>query len=111
MDSIPDFDDQELILVRQILKKRYHSDIEIELADSELRLEPTAPRLTFCPTVYWRADTVHFVIFKTAAQRYRCQFFYNSVEQYGTGIYEYEDLHHCMMTLLQVQADHALNQR
>jgi len=38
--------------------------------------------------------------------RYRCQFFYSEAEQYGTGKDEYDSLDNCVLTPLQVQADH-----
>jgi hypothetical protein len=46
------------------------------------------------------------VVVKTGDRRYRCQFFYRIHQMYGTGIEEYDDLTECVVTLLQVQADH-----
>ena len=43
---------------------------------------------------------------KVAVDRYRCQFFYSEIEQYGTGHDEYNSLGDCVVTLLQVQSDH-----
>ncbi|OQW94412.1 MAG: hypothetical protein BWK79_06035 [Beggiatoa sp. IS2] len=107
MNIIPDFDNSELSTIRAILKARYRRDLDIQLADSELRLQPTDRELTWCPTVFWQVLPVSFVVCKTAPERYRCQFFYSANEQYGTGIEEYTILASCVTTLLQMQADHA----
>ena len=106
MNSIPDFNDSELWIVQTTLKERYNQNVDIQLADSELRLSPTTQELTWCPTLFWQKDSVNFVVFKVASGRYRCQFFYSGNEQYNTGIEEYDNLSDCVTTLLQVQADH-----
>ncbi len=111
MSVIEDFNDSELWIIRTTLKERYRygQNIEIQLADSELRLNPETPELTWCPTVYWEIKPVSFVIFKTAPERYRCQFFYSENELYSTGIEEYDNISECVTTLLQMQADHEGN--
>jgi hypothetical protein len=111
MSDIPDFNTNELEVIHATLKQRYGQEIAVQLADSELRLDPSTPQLTLCPTVYWEMDKIGFVIFKTALARYRCQFFYSQLEQYGTGLQEYHNILECITTLLQVQADHALDRK
>lgn len=111
MSDIADFTEAELRTVRAALEERYGRPVEVELAESELRLNPHSFQLTVCPTLYWKVDDCHFVVFKTGASRYRCQFFYRVREQYGTGIEEYDDLADCVVTLLRVQADHELQRR
>ena len=106
-DKIPDFTDTELWVIRQAVSERFRKQLELQQADAELRLDPGDRELTVCPVVYWREDQAQFVIFKTGAQAYRNQFFYSVREQYGTGRDEYTDIGECVMTLLQVQADHA----
>ncbi|MHB1950525.1 MAG: hypothetical protein ACYCQK_03530 [Acidiferrobacteraceae bacterium] len=106
MNSIPDFTDTELWTIRVAVNERYGHKVDIELADSELRLDPAVPVLTSCPTVFWSERGANFVISKIAESRYRCQFFYSVREQYGTGRETYDDLAECVTTLLQVQADH-----
>lgn len=108
MSTIPDFNDSELWVVKTTLKERYGHDIEIQLADSELRLDPSDRELTECPTLFWQVDKVSFVVFKIAPERYRCQFFYSIREQYGTGIEDYDNIGECVTALLQVQADHEI---
>jgi len=104
--TLPDFDSAERWVIESALKERYGHIVPIELADSELKLDPGAPVLTVCPTVYWSERGCHFLIFKTGEDRYRSQFFYDDEEQYGTGRAEYEELAECVGLLLQLQADH-----
>lgn len=104
--GIADFTSDELDSVREIVEERYGRPVQLDLADSELRLDPSSRELSSCPTIYWKERDAAFVIFKVGESRYRCQFFYSVKDQFGTGIEEYSDLVQCTMTLLQVQADH-----
>ena len=104
--SIPDFTATERAIVEELLRERYGHDVALELADAELRLDPAARELTSCPTFYWTERGAHFVVFKTAEQQYRNQFFYSVNEQYGTGRAEYDDIGECVGVLLKLQADH-----
>ena len=107
MKAIPDFSDTELWSVKTTLKERFDQNVEIELAEAELRLNPHSSQLTSCPALYWNWDNCNFVISKTGESRYRCQFFYRLHQMFGTGIEEYDDITECIVTLLQVQADKA----
>jgi hypothetical protein len=51
------------------------------------------------------------VVVKTGDSHYRCQFFYRIHQMYGTGVEEYDDLTECVVSLLQVQADHHASER
>jgi hypothetical protein len=104
--QIPDFTETELWVVRSAVNERFGKEIALELADVELRLSPEDRVLTSCPAVYWSERGAHFVISKVGEKAYRCQFYYRGFEQYGTGRQEYDDLGHCVVTLLQVQSDH-----
>lgn len=104
--TIPDFTETEQKLVSAQLLYRYGEVVPLQLADSELQLDLASPDLTLCPTLYWYERGAHFVVCKVAEERYRSQFFYSETEQYGTGKDEYHDLRECVVTLLQVQADH-----
>ena len=107
MAEIPDITDSEQWIIRTTLRERYGRDMEIQFADSEIRLMPSDRELTACPVIYWQDDEeCHFVIFKTGDRNYRAQFFYRPYQQYGTGVREYDDLSECVVSLLQVQADH-----
>jgi hypothetical protein len=45
-------------------------------------------------------------VLKIGDQQYRCQFYYHGHEMFGPDVEEFDDLSECMVTLLQVQADH-----
>ncbi len=106
---IQDFSKETLEHVATLLEKRYGKQVDLQLADSELQFhhENEAEELTVCPTLYWSERGAQFVVMKVADERYRCQFFYSATEQFGTGHDDYDDIEKCVMTLLQVQADHA----
>lgn len=106
MAKIPDFNKNEMWIIHDTLKQRYGKDIEVQEVDTELRLNPHSSELISCPAIYWEAGDAHFVVVKTGEGRYRCQFFYRAHQQFGTGVEEYSDLTECIVTLLQVQADH-----
>ena len=101
-----DFTQAAQALVASLLFRRYSKTVPVQLADSELQLDPASEKLTLCPTLYWSGHGAQFVVFKVAPNRFRCLFFYSASEQYGTGREEYDDLETCAVTLLQVQADH-----
>jgi hypothetical protein len=105
---ISDFNASERWVIESALKERYGHFVSIELADSELKLDPGSPLLTVCPTVFWSERGCNFAIFKTAEERYRCLFYYaeDEDEQYGTGRAEYDELAECVGMLLKLQADH-----
>ena len=102
----PDFDAGERALVARLLERRYGKEVAVELADSELKLDPRRDEMSLCPTLYWTERGAQFVIWKVGVGRYRCQFFYTDADHYGTGRDEYADLEQCTLTLLRVQADH-----
>ena len=106
MDQIADFNDTELWVIRNAIRERYGNDMELMLADSELRLDAGSTELTPCPTLVWQDTEATLAIFKSGEDRYRPQFYYKGHEQYGTGKKEFNDLGECIITLLQVQADH-----
>jgi len=109
MPSIADFTKSEIWTVESTLKERWGKDNEIELqfADTDIRLHPGDKDTTECPAMIWIHEGCNFVIFKTGIQNYRCQFFYRGYQQYGTGVHEYDDIGDCIISLLQVQSDHA----
>ncbi len=103
---IPDFTVAETGIVEELLVHRYGKRMQVEAAESELRLDPGTDALTVCPTLYFSERGANFVICKLGDARYRCQFFYTDADHYGTGRDEYDDLRTCVLTLLRVQADH-----
>lgn len=104
--TIHDFTSNEQHIVSQALLERYGKVVLLQLADSELQLEPEPAPPSVCPTLFWSERGADFVICKVGENRYRCQFFYSPIEQFGTGREIYDDLAECVTTLLQVQADH-----
>jgi uncharacterized protein YegP (UPF0339 family) len=106
MNQVPDFTETELWAIRTALNERYGKEVEIQLADSELRLNPESTTMTSCPTAFWSESGTNFVIFKIDEGEYRNQFFYRNREQFGTGREYYDNIAECVTTLLQVQADH-----
>ncbi|OOZ41558.1 hypothetical protein BOW53_03345 [Solemya pervernicosa gill symbiont] len=109
MSTIPDFNDSDLWTIKSTLQERYGHDVELELAETELRLNPSSTEMVPCPTVYWHYDNCNFIICKTGDERFRAQFFFRVHQQYGTGVHEFDNLADCTVTLLQVQADHDKN--
>jgi len=107
MSQITDFSKSEIWTIESTLKERWGKDNEIELqfADTDIRLHMGDKETTECPAVIWQHEGCNFVIFKTGIQNYRCQFFYKGYQQYGTGVHEYDDIGDCIISLLQVQSD------
>lgn len=104
--SIPEFTEAEQQLANQILLERYGRLVPWQLAEAELQLDPGSEELTACPTLYWSQRGAEFIVCKLGESRFRCQFFYSETEHFGTGREVYDDFGDCMLTLLQVQADH-----
>jgi hypothetical protein len=112
MTAIPDFTNTEHWLLNTTLRERYGCEMEVQIADAEIRLAPTDRSLTTCPVFYWQADDeCNFVIFKTGDSTYRCQFYYQPYKQMGTGVRQYDDLAECAVALLQAQANFVVDQR
>jgi hypothetical protein len=104
--AIPDFTDDETACIQAHVFKRWGlGKVELIAADVEVQLNPDDATPTECPAIFWQADGCGFVVHKVAAGRYRCNFFYEDMNQYGTGIPEYDDLDACTLTLLKMQAD------
>ncbi|MES9906186.1 MAG: hypothetical protein ABW168_26340 [Sedimenticola sp.] len=111
MPEIPDITDNENWIIRTTLIERYGEEVELEIADAEIRLQPSDREVSSCPAWVWQWEGCTFIIFKAGDHRYRCQFFYKPYHQFNTGIYEYKDLTECAVSLLQVQADHEAKER
>ncbi len=109
--QIPDFSDTEFSIVRQTITERFHKDVPIEHVEAELRIEPSDRTLTPCPGLYRSEQDAHFAIFKVGDGRFRRQSFYRVHPLYGTGKPEYTDIGDGVITLLPVQADHAIKNR
>lgn len=106
MKNIPDFNDTEIWGVETTLKERYGKTIDINLADAEIRLNPSERTLTSCPVICWSELGANFVVFKMGEKQYRPQFYYRGYQQFGTGKNKYDDIAECVTAVLQVQADY-----
>ncbi len=106
MSSVPDITEAEQWAVETTLKERWpEQNLEIQLADVEIKMYPQDRELTVCPAVFWEVGSTSFVIIKVAEKAYRSQFYYRGFQQYGTGKTEYDDITDCVVTTLQVHAD------
>ncbi len=117
MRKISDFSEQEIEVVQKVVDERWpDAGVEVAAVDAELRLSPDDRETTTRPGLYWENQGCHFMVTKVyenktlARERFRCQFFYRVHQHFGTGHDEYDDLMTCVVTLLQVQADHELQE-
>jgi len=106
--SNDDFTPEEEKLISDVLAERYRQTVETQLADIELRVDESEHELKPCPAIYWESKSCHFIIAKVEKNKFFCQFFYSDDEQFGTEKPFYDDLKACVISLLQVQADHEL---
>ena len=106
MDSIPNFTPADIETVRQLVHQKYRETIEIQLANSELKRNPSREERVDCPTLFWHVHGANFAVIRSGLNRFRCQFFYTPHDKHGTGREEYDSLEKCVTTLLQVQAGH-----
>ena len=110
MYEIADFSESEQWIIRTTLAERFREEVPMDLVTTEMRLNPMSSEMVECPAAYWQHEGCHFVLVKVGDGRYRAQFFYRVHRPFGTGIEEFGDLTECVVTLLQVQADHAAEQ-
>ncbi len=104
--KIKDFNDTETWTIQETLNERWGKNkVHLEPADVEIRLRPSDRELTEVPAVFWEYNGSNFVIFKVADDRYKAQFYYKGRQQYGTNISEFDNIHDCVVTVLQVHAD------
>lgn len=108
--KIPDFTETELWTVRETLKERYGKEVETQLADTEVMLGSTGD-MAWCPAIFWSAKGANFAIVKTSAKRYRAYFYYHPEHQLSTGIDNYDEIGDCVISVLQVEADHLRKQK
>jgi hypothetical protein len=106
MSLIPDITEAEQWTLSITLKERWPDmDIELQLADVEIRMYQDDRELTECPAIFWQVDEASFVIIKVAERIYRSQFYYRGYQQYGTGAKDFDDIAECVVTMLQVHTD------
>ncbi|MDH3712707.1 MAG: hypothetical protein OET44_02540 [Gammaproteobacteria bacterium] len=103
--AIADITSAERWMVQTTCNER-RDQVELHPVDVELKLDPHSEELTSSPALFWQVEECSFVIVKTRGGRFRGNFFYQDLQQYGTGIPEYDDISECAVALLRVQADH-----
>ncbi len=106
MSPIPDITDAEHWTVNTTIHERWaNKNLELQLADVEIKMHSHDREVTLCPALFWQVDETSFVIIKTGEKNYRNQFYYRGYQQYGTGKSAFDDIADCVTTLLQVHAD------
>lgn len=103
--SIQDFSEQQVSSVQQLINVRYKEDIELQLADSEVQIDPAMQDTTVCPILFWNARECNFAIIRTGEDQYRGQYFYNPHEQYVTQQVFFTTVEDCATALLREQSD------
>lgn len=93
-------------MIRATLQERFGREVTLQLAETELRLNPALTEITPCPTVYWEVDNCHYLISKVDKAHYHATFFYRLYQQYGTQKKRYDDLFDCIVSLLKAQEQH-----
>ena len=111
MPEIKDFTDSEKRIPATTRRERYGQAVSRDLGDAEIRLAPSDRKRPACPVAFWQKDGGNLALFKAGDRRYRCRFFYRNYQQDGTGVYEYDDLTECVVSMLQAQANHLAQER
>jgi len=110
--TIKDFSDAEQWAVNTTLKERWPKlDLDIQLADVEIKMYPHERELTVCPALFWQVGETSFVVIKVGDRAYRSQFYYKGFQQYGTGKSEFDDIADCITTLLKPEEHYEQNER
>ena len=104
--AIPDFSEQQVSTVQQMINARYKEDIELLLADSEVQIAPALLDTMVCPILFWNARECNFVIMRTGEDQYRAQYFYNPHEQYPTQQGFFTIVEDCAAAVLREQSDY-----
>ena len=106
MDSISNFIPADIETVQQLIYQRYQEMTEIQLADFKFMLDLKPEQGVDCPMLFWHVHGANFAVIGSGRNRFRCQFFYTRHNPYGTGREKYISLEKCVITLLQLRADH-----
>jgi hypothetical protein len=101
------FTDAELWTLQETLRERYGHDVELQFGEAEMRLNRQDRQLVTCPISAWNDDDCTLLVAKAGTGDFRCEFFYRVHQHFGTGFDRFDNLAEGVVTLLQVQADHA----
>ncbi|MDG1249770.1 MAG: hypothetical protein P8O75_03970 [Gammaproteobacteria bacterium] len=110
MTKITDFDAVETQQVQSHIDQRWPDEvIIIEIADVELELNEISTESASYPTVVWQAEDCTFLVIKAGKEEFRGLFFYEDSEHFSTDQDYFAEINHCVITLLQTQAEFADN--
>jgi hypothetical protein len=86
MAEIPDITESERWMVQTTLRERYGREMEIKMADAEIRLHASDRELTSCPVIFWNTeDGCNFVIFKSVIAAIDASFSTGSTSRWVRG--------------------------
>ena len=110
MTDIANYTIHEHTAVRTTLDKRWKNDeVNIQIVDVEESVADSDKESVTYPAFYWEFEDYHFLVLKSGKSKYRFQFFYQDSEDISVETLEFDDIAECTMTLLQLQANHALS--
>ena len=104
--SIDDFTNDQVNAVQTMVNERYREEIELQLGDSEVQLDPDKLELEICPVIFWTARDCNFLVLKTGDESYRAQYFYHPHKQFNTQQKVFNTVEDCVRAVLREQADH-----
>lgn len=108
MTKITDFDAIETQQIQGHIDQRWPDEvIAIEIADVELELNEINAESASYPTVVWQAEDCTFLLIKAAKDEFRGLFFYEDNQHFSTDQHYFTEINHCVITLIQTQAEFA----
>ena len=102
-----DYTDNELQNISEILNNHCTSEVEIHLADCEVRQDESSRKTVDRPAVFWQVNNCSFIIVKLDHNLFQGRYFYTPNDQFGEEHQRYADAGNCVSALLQSQADQA----
>ena len=103
---IEDFSNEQINAVQTIVNERYREEVELQLGDSEVQLDPDKLELEICPVIFWSARDCNFLVIRSGEEAYRAQFFYHPHKQFNTQQKVFNTVEDCVRVVLREQADH-----
>ena len=103
---IPDFTESEIHGLRETLARQFNRDVEIELTQSDVLVDPADAgndAASGCPTIAWYTAGANYIVSKIAAHQYRARFYITPHEQYDTDEADYGNLADCLAALLEAR--------
>ncbi len=102
-----DYTDNELRVIHETLKKRFANEIEIHLADCEIKPDASTKQVEDRPAVYWHANHCNFIVVKLNSSQFQGRYFYTAEDDSGEGLQQYTNIENCVIALLDSQAAQA----